>query len=109
MTSRFCSGKPSGAARGGDGEHGDEQRSAAQCEPAQPVQQGWGGGKSMSGGRRPTCLQGCWPDVGTAAKEEHGFLPRTGSAADSRRRQPCAPHPLMLTRGGARHNANYTH
>ncbi|KOY60284.1 hypothetical protein AM629_20175 [Photorhabdus heterorhabditis] len=24
---------PLGAARGGDGEHGDEQRSAAQCEP----------------------------------------------------------------------------
>ncbi|WP_323840611.1 hypothetical protein [Photorhabdus africana] len=81
----------------------------ATANRAQPVQRGWGGGKSMSGGRRPTCLQGCWPDVGTAAKEEHGFLPRTGSAAGSRRRQPCAPLPAMPTRGGARHNANYTH
>ncbi|WP_448512216.1 hypothetical protein [Photorhabdus laumondii] len=81
----------------------------ATANRAQPVQRGWGGGKSMSGGRRPTGLQGCWPDVGTAAKEAHGFLPRTGSGADSRRRQPCAPHPSMLTRGGARHNANYSH
>ncbi|MDE9470833.1 hypothetical protein [Xenorhabdus bovienii] len=52
---------------------------------AQPVQRGWGrGGKN--GGRRPTCLQRCLPDDGMAAKEEHRFLPRTGSGADSRRR-----------------------
>ncbi|RAW78555.1 hypothetical protein CKY09_23170 [Photorhabdus sp. S5P8-50] len=110
MTTRFCfvQGSPRGlhgAAMASTG----MSKEPATANRAQPVQRGWGGGKSMSGGRRPTCLQGCWPDVGTAAKEEHGFLPRTGSAADSRRRQPCAPHPPMLTRGGARHNANYTH
>ncbi|MCK3668310.1 hypothetical protein [Photorhabdus noenieputensis] len=108
MTTRFCSGKPPGAARGGDGEHGNEQ-GACDCEPRAASAAGLGRGEVNNGGRRPTCLQGCWPDVGTAAKEEHGFLPMAGSAADSRRRQPCAPHPSMLTRGGARHNANYTH
>ncbi|MBI6547246.1 hypothetical protein [Xenorhabdus lircayensis] len=61
------------------------QRSASR---AQPVQRGRGGG-GKHGGRRPTCRQGCWPDAGRAAKEEHG-LPGTGSAGQSIRRQPCA-------------------
>ncbi|RAX06733.1 hypothetical protein CKY02_22285 [Photorhabdus bodei] len=45
MTTRFCSGKPLGAARGGDGEHGDEQRSAAQCEPGAASAAGLGRGE----------------------------------------------------------------
>ncbi|WP_157975386.1 hypothetical protein [Photorhabdus sp. CRCIA-P01] len=45
MTTRFCSGKPpQGAARGGDGEHGNEQRSAAQCEPRAASKAGLGRG-----------------------------------------------------------------
>ncbi|WP_045970310.1 hypothetical protein [Xenorhabdus doucetiae] len=46
------------------------QRSASR---AQPVQRGRGGGGKY-GGRRPTCLQGGWPDAGRAAKEEAGWL-----------------------------------
>ncbi|AWK43334.1 MULTISPECIES: hypothetical protein [Morganellaceae] len=80
----------------------------ATANRAQPVQRGWGGGKSMSGGRRPICLQGCWPDVGTAAKEELRVADVRLSRLEHKA-QPCAPHPPMLTRGGARHNANYTH
>ncbi|WP_145956967.1 hypothetical protein [Xenorhabdus miraniensis] len=48
------------------------------------MQQGRGGG-GKNGGRRPTCLQGCWPDDGKAAKEEgrlagqgHGVQVRHG-------------------------------
>ncbi|QXF32714.1 hypothetical protein CE143_05690 [Photorhabdus luminescens] len=81
------------------------QRSASR---AQPVQQGWGGGTLINGGRRPTCLQGCWPDVGTAAKEELRVADVRLSRLEHKA-QPCAPLPAMPTRGGARHNANYTH
>ncbi|MBA0018310.1 hypothetical protein HZS38_03590 [Xenorhabdus nematophila] len=35
-------------------------------------QRGRGGG-GKTGGRRPTCRQGSWPDEGKAAKEECGF------------------------------------
>ncbi|WP_338804611.1 hypothetical protein WDV76_04500 [Xenorhabdus griffiniae] len=44
------------------------------------MQRGWGGG-GQRGGRRPTCLQGCWPEQHKAAKEDavlagrgHGVL-----------------------------------
>ncbi|CDG17531.1 conserved protein of unknown function [Xenorhabdus doucetiae] len=36
---------PAGAARGGDGEHGNEQRSAAQCEPRAASAAGPGRGR----------------------------------------------------------------
>ncbi|MEQ2026868.1 hypothetical protein [Xenorhabdus szentirmaii] len=42
---------------------------------AQPVQRGRGGG-GKTGGRRPTRLQGCWPDAGKAAKAEAGLAER---------------------------------
>ncbi|AXG43996.1 hypothetical protein CKY12_23850 [Photorhabdus sp. S12-55] len=50
MTS-LGSGKPPGAARGGDGEHGNEQRSAAQCEPRAASAAGLGRGEVNE--RRP--------------------------------------------------------
>ncbi|MDE9553150.1 hypothetical protein [Xenorhabdus bovienii] len=74
MTTSFVQGKPpAGAARGGDGEHGNEQRAVraarSQCS-------GVGAGEVK---RRP---QADLPSGGVAgrskaAKEEHG-LPRTG-------------------------------
>ncbi|CDL84747.1 conserved hypothetical protein [Xenorhabdus cabanillasii JM26] len=36
---------PAGAARGGDGEHGNEQRSTAQCEPRAASHRGVGAGE----------------------------------------------------------------
>ncbi|WP_232370386.1 hypothetical protein [Xenorhabdus lircayensis] len=44
------------------GEHGNEQ-GACDCEPRAASAAGLGRGRSINGGRRPTCLQGCWPDV----------------------------------------------
>ncbi|MGV7963667.1 hypothetical protein QPK13_23640 [Photorhabdus tasmaniensis] len=80
----------------------------ATANRAQPVQQGWGGGKSMRGGHRPTCLQGCWPNGCRAAKEALRVADVRLSRLEHKA-QPCAPLPAMLNRGGARHNANYTH
>ncbi|WP_167386042.1 hypothetical protein [Xenorhabdus miraniensis] len=39
------------------------------------MQRGRGGG-GKTGGRRPTRLQGCWPDAGKAAKAEAGLAER---------------------------------
>ncbi|WP_258087329.1 hypothetical protein [Xenorhabdus bovienii] len=84
----------------------------ATASHAQPVQRGWGGG-GKNGGRRPTCLPGCWPDGGTAAKEEavlaergHGVSVWRGFGRHGLRRlghkaQPCAVHPAMPVSGGA--------
>uniref|UniRef100_UPI0036D88A4E hypothetical protein n=1 Tax=Photorhabdus sp. RM322S TaxID=3342825 RepID=UPI0036D88A4E len=66
------------------------------------------GGDKLAEAARPTCLRGGDWKITRQLKKNSG-LPMAGSDADSRRRQPCAPHPPMLTRGGARHNANYTH
>ncbi|CAE16060.1 unnamed protein product [Photorhabdus laumondii subsp. laumondii TTO1] len=46
----FCSGKPPGAARGGDGEHGNEQ-GACDCEPGAASAAGLGRGEVNE--RRP--------------------------------------------------------
>ncbi|MDE9545290.1 hypothetical protein [Xenorhabdus bovienii] len=55
------------------------------CEPRADNAAGLGRGRLINGGRRPTCLQGCLPQQGKAAKAEHG-LPGTGSEDESRRR-----------------------
>ncbi|KMJ44107.1 hypothetical protein AB204_16075 [Xenorhabdus khoisanae] len=44
------------------------------------MQRGRGGG-GKRGGRRPTCLQGCWPEPRTAAKDE-GVLAERGTVLD---------------------------
>ncbi|WP_187650894.1 hypothetical protein [Xenorhabdus indica] len=41
------------------------------------MQRGWGGG-GKRGGRRPTCLQRCWPEPCKAA-EEDVILPERGT------------------------------
>ncbi|WP_167376340.1 hypothetical protein [Xenorhabdus vietnamensis] len=67
---------------------------------AQPVQRGWGGGgKLAEAAGRPAYSVVCLPDDGTAAKEEHRFLPRTGAGADSRRRSLVRHTPRCRTAG----------
>ncbi|MDC9583404.1 hypothetical protein PSI15_18030, partial [Xenorhabdus sp. PR6a] len=48
------------------------ERSAVRAARSKSQRGRGGGGKH--GGRRPTCLQGGWPDAGRAAKEEAGWL-----------------------------------
>ncbi|WP_275377287.1 hypothetical protein [Xenorhabdus bovienii] len=79
------------------------QRSASR---AQPVQRGWGGG-GKTGGRRPTCLQGCGPDAARQLKKNVVFA-KDGLRRWKQKAKPCAPHPARLISGGARHNVNYT-
>ncbi|WP_445494829.1 hypothetical protein [Photorhabdus sp. SF281] len=103
----FCSGKPPGAARGGDGEHGNEQ-GAGDCEPGAASAAGLGRGEVNE--RRPQAdlPLGGWPNGCRAAKEELRVADVRLSRLEHKA-QPCAPLPAMPTRGGARHNANYTH
>ncbi|WP_160300203.1 hypothetical protein, partial [Xenorhabdus griffiniae] len=59
-------------------EHGNERGAQRLRAGRSKSLRGWGGG-GKRGGRRPTCLQGSLPEQRKAAKEEHGFLLRTGS------------------------------
>lgn len=82
MTAPCFQGKPpAGAARGGDGEHGNEQ-GACDCEPGAANAAGLGRGRST---RRPQAdlPTGGWPEPRTAAKEGRGFsltVPRCRNA-----------------------------
>ncbi|MBE8586358.1 hypothetical protein [Xenorhabdus griffiniae] len=93
-------------------------RSVATASRAQPVQRGWGGG-GKRGGRRPTCLQGCWPAQRKAAKDEgvlaerghgvpvwRGFWQGSAQAVRAEGAALCGGTSAAPISGGARHNAD---
>ncbi|MZG35729.1 hypothetical protein E4659_12650 [Dickeya dianthicola] len=86
---------PAGAARGGDGEHGNEQ-GACDCEPGAASEAGLGRGRGNALQRRPdgpTASLGLGLGVDLSAEE--GTPPPTAEGAALR----AAPHPRCRWRG----------
>ncbi len=108
MTACFVQRKPpAGAARGGEGEHGNEQRSAAQCEPRAASRSGVGAGevKPEAAGRPADREVG---RMRARPLKKNVVFAKDGLRRWKQKAKPCAPHPARPVSGGARHNVNYT-